>query len=349
MGTDATVSSNSSSVSSTLLDQPRAAQQIAVTAGSPRLQPALTALDAGKSRLLPASRGSKSIVAMAGLLLLAGGLGFALRITDPIEKDGQVTAIDVPPGSTPRTATEGRADVELPGQPRTAPAAALADASVPEKKPTQGTPRAEEAPDEDAPDNADDPAAQKNFGVRLWIKGEEASHQHPPDLAKAEELRRRAIEHWRTALRIRPTFADALNNLGCALRHGEAREDDAARQKRLEEAVTCFEMAIDARPEHADAQSNLALTLWELKRPEAAVEHFKRARSLQPDHVDALAAYSLVLFQMAEAAQTNGKTTEAAAASSGGGRSFTASDPVGWEESSGVRPARPGSASTGEE
>ena len=48
------------------------------------------------------------------LLLLVGGLGFALGITIHIQKDGKVTAIEVPEGSKSRVAADGQLDVTLP-------------------------------------------------------------------------------------------------------------------------------------------------------------------------------------------------------------------------------------------
>ena len=158
--------------------------------------------------------------------------------------------------------------------------------------------------------NAKSPAAHNNVGVMLWLAAE---RRPAAERAKATELRRQAVEEWRAAVRINPAFSDALNNLGCALRHREPEEDDAAYNKRLEEAVHCFQAAIAAMPDHVDAQSNLGLTLWQLKRPKAALKHLKKALSLRPNHIDANVTYAQFLCEMARTAEAAGKEEESTA------------------------------------
>ena len=158
--------------------------------------------------------------------------------------------------------------------------------------------------------NAADPAAHNNMGVMLWLAAE---RRPPAEQAKVAELRRQAVEQWRAAVRINPRFPDALNNLGCALRHREPGEDDAAYNKRLEEAVGYFQAAIAAKPDHVDAQSNLGLTLWQLKRPKAALKHLKTALSLRPNHIDANVTYARFLCEMAKTAEAAGQEEESTA------------------------------------
>jgi tetratricopeptide (TPR) repeat protein len=154
-----------------------------------------------------------------------------------------------------------------------------------------------------APDN---PAAENNLGVHMWELAEGTRGAKPDSEEKIREYRDKAIWHWRRAVEKRPTFSDALNNLGCALRHREQGTDDAAYKKRLEEAVSCFEAAIRYKPEHSDAHSNLALTLWDLKRPQEAMPHFAEALRLRPDHLDAKVTFAHVLAQMADDAAKEG-------------------------------------------
>ena len=66
-------------------------------------------------------------------------------------------------------------------------------------------------------------------------------------------------------------------------------------------------------PDHVNAQSNLGLTLWQLKRPKAALKHLKKALSLRPTHIDANVTYARFLSEMAETAKAEGKADEAAA------------------------------------
>ena len=148
-------------------------------------------------------------------------------------------------------------------------------------------------------------------------------------------------------MKIRPTFSDALNNLGCALRRREPGIDDAMWHRRLEEAAKCFDMAIRCKPEHADAHSNLALTLWDLQQPEAAVEHFQEALRLRPDHLDARAAYSLVLFEMAQACAEAGQAQSSGGTSPGSGQQSENRRPFGPAQRRGARPAGPGRTRAG--
>ena len=62
----------------------------------------------------PASWGWRSITTILALLLLVGGLGFALGILITIRKDGRQTAIDVPDGSKTQITAQGNVDVDLP-------------------------------------------------------------------------------------------------------------------------------------------------------------------------------------------------------------------------------------------
>ena len=65
-----------------------------------------------------------------------------------------------------------------------------------------------------APDN---PAAENNLGVTMWERAQGTRGAKPESEEQIAEYRKKAIEHWRNAVRIRPQFSDALNNLGFAL------------------------------------------------------------------------------------------------------------------------------------
>ena len=106
-----------------------------------------------------------------------------------------------------------------------------------------------------------------------------AQAQNPAEAQK--KYRQEAIRHWRKAVDIRRGFSDAWNNLGCAYRHRDPDVNDATYLRQLEEAVRCFENAIRYKEIHSNAHSNLALTLWELKRPEEALREFRNALALR--------------------------------------------------------------------
>ena len=193
--------------------------------------------------------------------------------------------------------------------------------------------------------NAKSPAAHNNVGVMLWLAAE---RRPAAERAKATELRRQAVEEWRAAVRINPAFSDALNNLGCALRHREPGEDDAAYNKRLEEAVHCFQAAIAAMPDHVDAQSNLGLTLWQLKRPKAALKHLKKALSLRPNHIDANVTYARFLCEMARDGEGGGQRGGIDGGTSGGRGLPESRDPFGRAQCPRLRAARQGLEQQGE-
>jgi uncharacterized protein (TIGR03067 family) len=82
------------------------------------------------SRPQPTPGRRKSMAAMLGMMLLAGGIGLACGIVLRIERNGQETQIEVPDGSKVQVAENGKVQVTLPGQSGPAPAAGGADSNV---------------------------------------------------------------------------------------------------------------------------------------------------------------------------------------------------------------------------
>ena len=74
-----------------------------------------------------------------------------------------------------------------------------------------------------------------------------------------------AIEHFRQALKIKPDYADALNNWGAAL----------ARQGKPAEAIEHYQQALKLRPSFPEAQSNLVNALRGLGRGKDAARSRK--------------------------------------------------------------------------
>jgi protein O-GlcNAc transferase len=86
-----------------------------------------------------------------------------------------------------------------------------------------------------------------------------------------------AIAAYRDALRLKPDFANAQNNLGVALRAaGDLRESQAA-----------FRAAININPDFAEAHNNLGNLLIEAGRFDDAVAACRRATALKPGYGDA--------------------------------------------------------------
>jgi hypothetical protein len=83
--------------------------------------------------------------------------------------------------------------------------------------------------------------------------------------------------HYREALRLRPDYAEAHNNLGNVLQQ----------QGELDEAVACHREAIRLKPNYAEAYNNLGVVLQRLGRLEHAILEGRRALQLRPNHPSA--------------------------------------------------------------
>src|SRR5207244_13082936 len=86
-----------------------------------------------------------------------------------------------------------------------------------------------------------------------------------------------AVEYIGRALRLKPDYAEAHNNLGNALRG----------QRRLAEAEACFREAVRLRPDFGDAHHSLGAVLKEQGRLEEAEACLREALRLRPDFADA--------------------------------------------------------------
>lgn len=139
---------------------------------------------------------------------------------------------------------------------------------------------------------------------------------------------RNAVENFRAALRISPTFALAVYYLGLAqLQTGDetgaqtsfvnALQIDPTnfaaaynlgtlytRQRRVDEAIRSFQQAVDINPQYAQAHAALGELYLYLKRPEDAARALERAVELQPR---AAKAHS----DLGKAYQALGRTAEA--------------------------------------
>jgi tetratricopeptide (TPR) repeat protein len=97
-----------------------------------------------------------------------------------------------------------------------------------------------------------------------------------------------AVTLYERALVLKPSYADAHNNLGVAL----------AQLGRIEDARPHFERAVALNPGYADAHNNLGNSLAAQGRFEEAVAHFERARALNPGLVNAHNNLGVALVQL---------------------------------------------------
>ncbi|SMF97047.1 Tfp pilus assembly protein PilF [Methylomagnum ishizawai] len=91
--------------------------------------------------------------------------------------------------------------------------------------------------------------------------------------ARALGLHGSAEAYWREAIRLRPAYAEAHNNLGILLKE----------LKRPAEAEACYRAAIALRPDYVEAHHNLALLLTEAGRRGEAEACYRRALEFRPD------------------------------------------------------------------
>lgn len=137
----------------------------------------------------------------------------------------------------------------------------------------------------------------------------------PPESLTAEDWFRKALtlletpaenseeeeRCWFEALRLRPEFADAHNNLAVLL-HRRGREREAARH---------YQEALRARPDYPEAHFNYAAMLAARGHAPGAAEHFREALELRPDYVDAHHGYASLLALQGEGDQAESHYREA--------------------------------------
>jgi predicted O-linked N-acetylglucosamine transferase (SPINDLY family) len=97
-----------------------------------------------------------------------------------------------------------------------------------------------------------------------------------------------SVESYRAAIRIRPAFPEACNNLAAALRA----------LRRLPDALECVERALALRPAYPLAFNNRGLIWLDGQRGDAAVEDFRRALALNPKFPEALHNLGTALSQL---------------------------------------------------
>jgi Flp pilus assembly protein TadD/ADP-heptose:LPS heptosyltransferase len=82
---------------------------------------------------------------------------------------------------------------------------------------------------------------------------------------------------YRRALKLKPDFAEALNNLGILL----------AATKRFVDAEAAYRRALEIKPDFVEVLNNLGILLWELKRFVEAEAIYCRVLEIKPDFVEA--------------------------------------------------------------
>ena len=96
-------------------------------------------------------------------------------------------------------------------------------------------------------------------------------------LARSKGTWRKQRALFREALRLKPDYAEAHNNLGIALQE----------QGQLAAAVAQYQEAIRLKPDYAEAHNNLGNALQEQGQLAAAVTQYQEALRLKPDYAEA--------------------------------------------------------------
>jgi protein O-mannosyl-transferase len=125
--------------------------------------------------------------------------------------------------------------------------------------------------------NPDYSDARQNLANALRTPAADSAEAHYGvgiDLAHAGRLDQ-AIAEFQTALRLRPAYAEAENNLGVALTQAPGREAEALKH---------FEAAVRLNPGYADARFNLGVALSQIPgRMHEAISQLEAAYRLHPD------------------------------------------------------------------
>ena len=86
-----------------------------------------------------------------------------------------------------------------------------------------------------------------------------------------------AIDHYRDAVSLRPSYAEAHYNLGRLL----------VEQGRVDDAVAHYEKAVEIKPGDPEAENNLGVTLFGIGRVGDAILHYQKALEILPDYAEA--------------------------------------------------------------
>jgi tetratricopeptide (TPR) repeat protein len=107
-----------------------------------------------------------------------------------------------------------------------------------------------------------------------------------------------AITECRKALKIKPDFAPAHNNLGAALVENQRGGDGARRQNgAVDEAIVHYRRALQIKPDFTKAHINLGDALLQKGQIDEAIAHFQKASETQPNDAEAEASLGNALLQ----------------------------------------------------
>jgi tetratricopeptide (TPR) repeat protein len=94
---------------------------------------------------------------------------------------------------------------------------------------------------------------------------------------KEEGQRIKAIEHYRTALMLKPDYVRAHNNLGVVYKE----------EGQLDRAIEHYRAALLLKPDYAKVHNNIGVAYYRMGEIESSTRHFQNALKLKPDFAEA--------------------------------------------------------------
>jgi Flp pilus assembly protein TadD len=102
-----------------------------------------------------------------------------------------------------------------------------------------------------------------------------------------------AIWHYSEAVRIKPDYIEALNNLGISLRMAG----------RVDEAIRYYKKALEINPRHIGANFNLGVALAAKGRFTEAISFYNKALQISPDHIEIRTSIGIALAESGKLAE----------------------------------------------
>ena len=121
-------------------------------------------------------------------------------------------------------------------------------------------------------------AAIDSYKQALKIKPDYAeAYNNMGDALKDKGDLEAAIDSYKQALKIKPDYAEAYNNMGNALKD----------KGDLEAAIDSYKQALKIKPDYAEAYNNMGNALKDKGDLEAAIDSYKQALKIKPDYAEA--------------------------------------------------------------
>ena len=104
------------------------------------------------------------------------------------------------------------------------------------------------------------------------------------ELKNSEE----AIQSWKNAIKIKPDFAEAYNNIGNAL----------SELKKFDQSLKNYEEAIKIKPDFAEAYNNRASAFTSINQLKPALESCNSALKIKPHFAEAYNNKGIILVEL---------------------------------------------------